>query len=97
MLTYVNDDQRRRIFQAIEGGPAVRIDAECFVDGIEDEYRVEFYRVPFGAEVVRTCYNRRTTCTEMNWVEGFARWEFDDRERYRAAVVRNQCGYGAGI
>jgi len=56
---------------------ARRINAACFIDGNDDEFSVEFWDV--GGSIVRTCYNRRTTCTTFEFVP--MGWEFDQLMR----------------
>ena len=56
-----------------------RIDAACFIDGDDDEYVVEFWYVP--GSILRTCYNRRTTCTTREFIATGC-WEFGELMRY---------------
>lgn len=74
MITPITGQNKFNIFQAIDSGNATRIDQACFRDGYEDEYVIEFFLLPDGT-LVRSCYNKRTTCTEMQRVEDG--WERD--------------------
>lgn len=55
----------------ISSGTATRIDSACFIDGDDDEYVIEFFRL--WGETIRSCYNRRSTCYEYHFVKGEAR------------------------
>ena len=52
----------------IDNCTARRIDAACFRDGNEGEFRVEFFSL--WGEVIRSCYNGRTTRYDYQWVKG---------------------------
>ena len=45
---------------------ATRIDAACWLDGNDDELIIEFWWMP--GSIMRTCYNRRTTCTQKRFL-----------------------------
>lgn len=52
---------------------ATRIDAHCWVDGLDDHLIVEFWHLP--GSILRTVYNRRTTCRTESFVPVDS-WEF---------------------
>ena len=62
---------------------AQRIDAACFVDGNDDEFVVEFFRL--SGSIVRHCYNRRTTCAAVSFVPVDS-WEYRQLERMADAT-----------
>lgn len=68
-------------WEAIEN--AKRIDAACFVDGNDDEWLVEFFDL--GGSIVRTCYDRRTTCTDFSFVRVNS-WEYDQLRKLADAT-----------
>lgn len=59
---------RCNLLQDLEGPHAQRVDAACFLDGSEDEHRVEFFRL--WGRLVRRHYNRRTDATALHFVDG---------------------------
>ncbi len=56
------------IIPMIENGTASRVDMACFRDGDESEFVVEFFRL--WGRIVRTVYNRRSTCSTYQFVCG---------------------------
>lgn len=82
LISILNHSERASVLDAISSGAAVRIDEECFVDGLEDEYRIEFFELTDG-RIVRCEYNRRTTRTYLSYVDGFAIWHFQHRRWMR--------------
>ena len=71
------DTQVVMTFEAIDAGDAARVEAACFTqdDGCEDRWIVEFFRWRGG--IYRTCYDRRSTVTATERVEGHDRATFD--------------------
>lgn len=62
---------------------ATRIDSACFVQGDDDEFVVEFWDL--GGSILRTCYNRRTTCTAREFIPVDS-WEFRQLQRMAQAT-----------
>lgn len=62
---------------------ATRIDSACFVDGDDNEYVIEFWALP--GSIYRTCYNRRTTCTQTEFIPVHS-WEYEKLRRMADAT-----------
>jgi len=62
---------------------ARRIDSACWLDGNDDEFIIEFWSLP--GSIYRTCYNRRTTCTDTQFVPVNS-WEYDELRKMADAL-----------
>lgn len=64
----IKDEAAYAVLVAIDNGSAIKVAPACFVDGEEEENRIDFYQV--NDMVVRCEYAGRTTETRLDQVTG---------------------------